>query len=73
MKISDIKTIQEVSVEYKIPVSTLKTRLKLSNFNMIENVDFRRMGKGQGVLLTPKGVVKIIKTKGEINNEYKEN
>lgn len=69
MKISDIKTIQEVSVEYKIPVSTLKTRLKLSNFNMIENVDFRRMGKGQNVLLTPLGVTKIIKSRRNNKNE----
>lgn len=71
MKLSDIKTLQKVSMEYKIPVSTLKTRLKSTNFNLIEDVDFRRMGKGQGVLLTPKGVEKITKTKGEIKMNIK--
>lgn len=65
MKLIDIKTIQEVSLEYNIPVPTLKTRLNLSSFNLIENEDFRRMEKGQGVLLSPSGVQKITKTKGE--------
>jgi len=65
MKLSDIKTIQEVSLEYNIPVPTLKTRLNLTSFDLIENVDFKRMGKGQGVLLSPSGVKKITKTKGE--------
>lgn len=59
MKLSDIKTIQDVALEYDIPVATLKTRLTLKSFNMIEGEDFRRMGKGQGVLLSPKGVKKI--------------
>ena len=63
MKLSDIKTMQEVALEYKIPVPTLKTRLTLKSFNMIEGEDYRRMGKGQGVLLNPKGVKKITKTK----------
>ena len=59
MKLLDIKTIQEVALEYKIPVSTLKTRLTLKSFNMINDEDYRNMGKGQGTLLTPKGVKKI--------------
>lgn len=63
MKLSEIKTLQEVSIEYEIPVSTLKTRLTLTSFELIESVDFRRMGKGQGVLLSPIGVEKITKTK----------
>jgi len=63
MKLFEIKTLQEVSLEYKIPVSTLKTRLTLTSFELIENIDFRRMGKGQGVLLSPIGVEKITKTK----------
>lgn len=65
MKLSDIKTIQEVSLEYNIPVPTLKTRLNLTSLGLIEGEDFRRMGKGQGVLLSPSGVKKITKTKGE--------
>ena len=61
MKLADITTIQEVSLEYGIPVTTLKTRLDSKSINMIEGKDFKRMGKGQGVLLSPKGVEKIIK------------
>jgi hypothetical protein len=69
MKLLDIKTIQEVALEYKIKVDTLKGRLKLTSFGLIENVDFRRMGKGQSILLSPVGVEKITKTRGNINNE----
>ena len=60
LKLSDIKTIQEVALEYNIPVPTLKTRLTLKSLNMIEGEDYRRMGKGQSVLLSPEGVKKII-------------
>ena len=60
MKLSDIKTIQDVALEYNIPVPTLKTRLTLKSLNMIESEDYRRMGKGQSVLLSPEGVKKII-------------
>lgn len=69
MKLSDIKTIQEVAVEYNIPVATLKTRLTLPNFGLIETIDYRRMGKGQGVLLSPKGVTKITRNRRDIKNE----
>ncbi len=68
MKLSDIKTLKEVSLEYNIPVTTLKTRLLLLNFGMIENVDYRRMGKGQGVLFSPEGVKKIIKSSWDVKN-----
>jgi len=61
MKLSEIKTIQEVALEYNIPVPTLKTRLTLKSLNMIEGKDYRRMGKGQSVLLSPEGVEKITK------------
>jgi len=66
MKFSDIKTIKEVSMEYKIPVPTLKSRIYLKSFNMIENEDYKKMGERQGILLSPKGVAKITKTK-EVN------
>ncbi|MBU3195632.1 hypothetical protein KPL26_03000 [Clostridium algidicarnis] len=59
MKLSDIKTIKDVALEYNIPVPTLKTRLTLKSLNMIEGEDYRRMGKGQSVLLSPQGVEKI--------------
>lgn len=61
LKLSDIKTLQEVALEYNIPVPTLKTRLTLKSYNMIEGEDYRRMGKGQSILLSPEGVNKITK------------
>lgn len=59
MKLKDIKTLREISLEYNISVDTLKTRLTLKSLDLIENVDFRRMGKGQGILFSPEGVKKI--------------
>ena len=61
MKLSEIKTLQDVAKEYDIPLNTLQTRLKSKTFNLIENEDFRRMGKGQSILLSPEGVKKIVK------------
>lgn len=66
MKLSDLKTIQEVSLEYDIPVPTLKTRLTLKSLNMIDGEDYKRMGKGQGILLSPQGVKKIVKEESKI-------
>jgi len=66
MKLSDITTIQEVALKYNISVATLKTRLTLPNFGLIENIDYRRMGKGQGVLLSPKGEKKITRNRWDI-------
>lgn len=59
MKLSDIKTLQEVALEYHIPVTTLKTRLTLKSRNLIEGEDYRHMGKGQSILFSPQGVKKI--------------
>ncbi|WP_315069278.1 hypothetical protein [uncultured Clostridium sp.] len=61
LTLSDIKKLQEVSEEYDIPLLTLKTRLKLKSFNLIENVEYRNMGKGQSILLSPMGGKKITK------------
>ena len=70
MKLADIKTIQEVSLENEISINTLKGRLKLTSFGLIEDVDFRRMGKGQGVLLSPDGVKKITKVKRTLPQDF---
>jgi len=61
MELLDITTLHEISVTYKIPVNTLKTRLNLTSFNLIKDIDYRRMGKGQSTIFTPIGVEKIIK------------
>ena len=59
LKLSNIKTLTEVSEIYKIPLKTLQSRLK----NLEENIDFKRLGKRQPTILTPKGIKKIIKKK----------
>jgi len=61
MKLSDIKTLQDVAKEYDISFHTLQTRLKSKKFDLIENEDYRKMGKGQSILLSPEGVKKIVK------------
>lgn len=61
MKLSDIKTLKQISEEYNIPVVTLKKRIKLKSFNMIENEDYKSLGERQATLLSPTGVQKIIK------------
>jgi len=43
----------------------LKTRLTLTSFDLVENVDYRRRGRGQGILFTPTGTEKILKKRAE--------
>lgn len=59
MKLSDIKTLQEVARAYDIPFATLQSRL--NNLDLIEGEDFKRLGKRMPTLLSPQGVAKIIK------------
>lgn len=61
MKLSDIKTLQEVSREYNIPFSTLQTRLSLKSFGLIEGEDYKKLGKRLPTLLSPEGVKKLTK------------
>lgn len=56
MKLTDIKTLQELSREYSIPFPTLQSRLK----HLEENTDYRKLGKGQATILSPQGVKKIL-------------
>jgi len=63
MKLSDIKTLKEISDQYNIPVVTLKKRLKLKSFGMIENEDYRSLGERQSMILSPEGVEKLINKK----------
>lgn len=55
MKLTDIKTLTEVSEQYKIPLKTLQSRLK----NLEENIEYKKLGKGQSTLLSPQGIEKI--------------
>lgn len=63
MKLSDIKTLQEVARETDIPVRTLQDRLVLKSLNMIEGEDYRKLGARQPTLLSPQGVEKILNNK----------
>jgi len=61
MKLSDLKTLKQISEQYDIPVVTLKKRLKLKSFDMIEDEDYKNLGERQSTLLSPSGIEKIIK------------
>ncbi|MEG0799563.1 MAG: hypothetical protein RSG51_04070 [Bacilli bacterium] len=67
MKLNDIKTLSQISEEYNISINTLKTRLSLKSLNLIEGVDFRKLGRGQATLLTPEGVAKITSKSDGVN------
>lgn len=60
MKLSEIKTLQEVARETGIPVRTLQDRLDLKSLNMIEGEDYKKLGQRLPTLLSPEGVKKII-------------
>jgi len=59
MDLTDILTLQEISSIYNIPVTTLQGRLLLKSFNLIEDEDYRKLGKGQSILFSPIGIKKI--------------
>jgi len=61
MKISEIKTLQEVSREYNIPFPTLQTRLESKTLGLIEGEHYKRLGKRLPTLLSPEGIEIIIK------------
>ena len=61
MKLSDIKTLKEISDEYNIPVVTLKKRISYKSFDMIKGVDYKSLGERQATILSPEGIKKIIK------------
>lgn len=60
MKLSDIKTLQEVARENGISVRTLQDRLSLKSLNMIEGEDYKKLGLRLPTLLSPSGVKKIL-------------
>ena len=61
MKLSDTRTIKEISEQYNIKAGTLKKRLKLKSFNMIEGDDYKDLGPRQATILSPSGIEKITK------------
>lgn len=63
LKLSDIKTLREVSEETGIYIKTLLKRIDLKSYNMIEGIDFRKLGKRQPIILSPEGIKKITKNK----------
>jgi hypothetical protein len=61
MKLSDIKTLQQVARETGISFHTLQTRLESKNRGLIEGEDYIKLGKRLPTLLSPEGVEKLIK------------
>lgn len=61
MKLKDIKTLREVALENGILAVTLKKRLEYKSFNMIEGEDYKKLGERQPILLSPRGIKKILK------------
>ncbi|MFU0784328.1 hypothetical protein [Clostridium sp.] len=59
--LADVKTLQDVGREYNIPFPTLQTRLSLPGFNLMEGVDYMKLGKRQPTILAPSGIEKITK------------
>lgn len=57
MKLSDIKTLKEIESQYNIPIKTLYSRLK----HLKEYEEYKRLGKGQAVIVSPVGIQKITK------------
>lgn len=60
MKLYDIKTLRDIARETGISVKTLSTRLTLKSFDMIEGEDYKRLGERQPIILSPKGIKKIL-------------
>lgn len=60
MELKDIKTLQEVAREYNIPFPTLQTRLNSKKTQLIEGIDYKRLGVRLPTLLSPSGIEKII-------------
>jgi hypothetical protein len=59
MNLADVKILSDVSLEYGIPVNTLHDRLK----RLEEGIEYKRLGMRQPTLLSPEGVIKLIKRK----------
>ena len=60
MKLVDIKTLREVADESTIPYETLKARLKLKSLDLIENIDYKKLGARMPTILSPDGIRKIL-------------
>ena len=60
LKLSDIKTLQEVATKSGISKRTLQDRLILKSLSMIEGEDYKKLGPRLPTLLSPEGIVKIL-------------
>lgn len=61
MELKDIKTLREVAEQSAISYETLKARLKLKSLNLVENVDYKKLGPRMPTILGPSGIDKITK------------
>ena len=60
MELNDIMTLSEVSKKYKISSSTLRDRVSSSK-DLIEGIDYKKLGPRMPTIFSPQGVKKIIK------------
>ncbi|HHD2783224.1 MAG: hypothetical protein E6936_15940 [Clostridium perfringens] len=58
MDLKDIKTLREVALENNVALTTLISRIE--SRKLIDGVDYRKLGKGQSIILSPSGVKKIL-------------
>lgn len=62
MQLKDIQFLSDVSKDYGISIFTLQYRLK----NLIEDEDYRKLGKRLPTMLTPGAVEKLVQGKEKI-------
>ena len=65
LTLMDIYFLSNVSKDYDIPLQTLHSRLK----KLKENEEYRKTGIGQGIMLTPGAVTKLVQGKNKIVKE----
>lgn len=61
MELRDVKTLKQVAKEADINHNTLYDRLVIKRREMIEGIDFVRLGKRQPILLSPEGIEKLLR------------
>lgn len=61
MQLKDIKTLREVAEESGISYRTLTDRINLKSFDLIEGIDYKKLGPRNPIILSPSGIKKILK------------
>jgi len=59
MQLKDVKTVNEVAIEYDISRQTLLSRIE--SLDLTEGVEIKRLGRRMPILLSPEGIKKVLK------------